>query len=77
MKLITMKPNKMMERPQDHQGQSRYLTMNEVAAQLRVSRRTVYRWIRMGELQVVHIGGTKRIDQRDIDQKKGIYECDR
>jgi len=72
-----MDPNKMPERPKDQQGQSQYLTMNEIAAILQVSRRTVYRWIRMGELQIVQIGGTKRIDKRDIDKKKGFYEDER
>ena len=66
-----------MESPQGHADVlPHYLTINEVAAVMQVSRRTVYRWIRMGELQVVRISGTVRIDLRDIEDKRGIYEYD-
>jgi excisionase family DNA binding protein len=45
------------------------LTVPEVAAQLRVSRDTVYRKIQRGELPAVRLGptGTLRIDQTELE----------
>jgi excisionase family DNA binding protein len=41
----------------------RYLTLPEVADQLKVSRRTVYRWIKSGELNAYQFGRDYRITE--------------
>jgi len=50
------------------------LRIDEVADEFRVSRRTVQRWIKSGELDTVKIGGTRRIWVDEI-QKKSDDEC--
>jgi|SaaInlV_200m_DNA_2_1039689.scaffolds.fasta_scaffold19603_1 excisionase family DNA binding protein len=40
------------------------LTPEEVATFLKVSRRTIYRWIRSGELKGVALGGKKKSQRR-------------
>lgn len=42
------------------------LTVAEVAARLRVSKMTVYRLCRSGELESGWIGGSVRIDEADL-----------
>lgn len=44
-----------------------FLTVAEVAVQLRVSTMTVYRLIRAGDLAAVRIGRSYRLRQADID----------
>ena len=44
------------------------LTVTEAAAQLRVSRRTLLRWLQIGRLPGVKIGRDWRIDPSDIAQ---------
>jgi excisionase family DNA binding protein len=45
------------------------LTVVEVAELLRVSRGTVTRWIRLGQLRAVRLpSGTYRIARRDVDK---------
>jgi excisionase family DNA binding protein len=41
----------------------RYLTLPEVAEQLKVSRRTVYRWIKSGDLDAYQFGREYRITE--------------
>jgi excisionase family DNA binding protein len=41
----------------------RYLTLPEVAERLQVSRRTVYRWIKGGELNAYQFGHEYRITE--------------
>ena len=41
----------------------RYLTLPEVAEQLKVSRRTVYRWIKSGGLKAYQFGREYRITE--------------
>lgn len=43
-------------------------TVSEVAALLRVSRMTVYRLIRQGDLPAVRIGRGYRIPEDDVDR---------
>ena len=43
------------------------LTVNQVAARLSVSRRTIFRLIADGNLSVVRIGGATRIVESDLD----------
>jgi excisionase family DNA binding protein len=47
--------------------QPRYMTPNEVAADLRVSSMTVYRLIHSGELPAVRIGRSFRVALDDLD----------
>jgi excisionase family DNA binding protein len=44
----------------------RYLTLPEVAERLKVSRRTVYRWIKSGDLDAYQFGREYRITERDL-----------
>jgi excisionase family DNA binding protein len=46
-----------------------YLSPKEVALTLRVSERTVYNWVRSGELPAKQIGRTWRIKYQDLDRK--------
>jgi len=41
-----------------------------VADELKVTRRTVYNWVRSGELPATKIGRTWRVSYQDIDAKK-------
>ena len=45
------------------QVDERYLTLPEVAEQLKVSRRTVYRWIKSGDLDAFQFGREYRITE--------------
>ena len=44
-----------------------YLTVDETAALLRVTRDSVYRLIHQGKLPAVRIGRMMRVDRRDLD----------
>jgi excisionase family DNA binding protein len=44
----------------------RYLTLPEVAERLKVSRRTVYRWIKAGELSAYKFANEYRITESDL-----------
>lgn len=48
--------------------QSRFMTVGEVAAVLRVSTMTVYRLINAGELPAVRIGRSFRLRPQDLDR---------
>jgi excisionase family DNA binding protein len=41
-----------------------------VASELGVTRRTVYNWVRSGELPATKIGRTWRVNRQDIEDKK-------
>ncbi len=45
-----------------------YYTLQEVAERLKVSYRTVYRWVRSGELPAYQLGQEWRITERDLSQ---------
>jgi len=47
---------------------SRYVTVGEVAGQLRVSNMTVYRLVRAGQLPAVRVGRSYRIREEDVDR---------
>ena len=49
-------------------GKSQFLTVSEVARQLRVSNMTVYRLINSGQLPAVRIGKSFRLREEDIDR---------
>lgn len=44
------------------------MTVTDVAATLKVSARTLYRWIKSGELPVRRLGRSIRIDRRELDR---------
>lgn len=50
-----------------------YLTLDALAAELRVARRTVERWIACGRLPVRRIGGRVRIDPADVPMVRPAY----
>lgn len=47
-------------------SEARFATVHEVAALLRVSRMTVYRLIRQGDLPAVRVGRGYRIREEDV-----------
>ncbi|GAA4628324.1 helix-turn-helix domain-containing protein [Cellulomonas oligotrophica] len=49
------------------QGRPRFLTVNEVADLMRVSRMTVYRLVHSGELPAVRVGRSFRVPQDALD----------
>jgi len=49
------------------QARPRFLTVLEVADQLRVSTMTVYRLIKSGELRAARVGKSYRLREEDID----------
>jgi excisionase family DNA binding protein len=49
-------------------GASAFVTVAEVAKQLRVSNMTVYRLINSGELPAVRIGKSYRLREEDVDR---------
>ena len=48
--------------------QARPLTVNEVADLLRVSRMTVYRLIKEGQLKALRVGRSYRLREDDVDE---------
>ena len=46
----------------------RFLTVAEVADQMRVSNMTVYRLIKAGEIGAVRVGKSYRIAEQDVDR---------
>jgi len=52
---------------QSPQTRPSFVTVSEVARQLRVSKMTVYRLISSGELPAVRIGKSYRIREEDVD----------
>jgi len=47
---------------------ARLLTVNEVADLLRVSRMTVYRLIKEGQLKALRVGRSYRLREDDVDE---------
>ncbi|HVX22568.1 MAG TPA: helix-turn-helix domain-containing protein [Acidimicrobiales bacterium] len=50
---------------------TRFMTVGEVAAVLRVSNMTVYRLINAGDLAAVRIGRSFRVREEDLDRYLG------
>lgn len=48
-------------------SRSRYVTINEAASLLKVSPRTIYRWMKEDQLQAFRIGNVTRIAIDDLD----------
>ncbi len=57
-----------MPRVQPNENQSRFVTVAEVADQLRVSNMTVYRLVQSGQLPAVRVGRSYRIRDIDVDR---------
>jgi excisionase family DNA binding protein len=53
---------------QPSESRSRFVTVAEVANQLRVSNMTVYRLVQAGDLPAVRIGRSYRIREDDVEQ---------
>lgn len=51
-----------------HFSRAQFLTVNEVAAVMRVSTMTVYRLIKGGELPAVRVGKSFRVREEDLDR---------
>ncbi|MGH9077561.1 MAG: helix-turn-helix domain-containing protein [Acidimicrobiales bacterium] len=49
-------------------NRSRFVTVGEVAAALRVSNMTVYRLVQAGQLPAVRVGRSYRIREDDLDR---------
>jgi len=56
------KPNPIQDR------QETYVTIAEAGEHLRVSPRTVYRWLRLGKLKYFRVGSTTRIPLLELDR---------
>lgn len=52
---------------QESSGIARLLTVAEVATVMRVSRMTVYRLIRRGQLKAIRVGRNYRVRQDDLN----------
>ena len=57
----------MIQLPQNSE-RARFLTVAEVAGQLRVSTMTVYRLIKAGQLASVRVGKSYRVREDDVDR---------
>jgi excisionase family DNA binding protein len=51
-----------------NESRSRFVTVAEVASQLRVSNMTVYRLVQAGQLPAVRVGRSYRIRPEDVDR---------
>ena len=56
---------------------SRFLTVAEVAAMMRVSKMTVYRLVHSGELPAVRVGRSFRVVEKDVNEylRKSFYNA--
>jgi excisionase family DNA binding protein len=58
----------VVPRVQPNETRSRFVTVAEVAKQLRVSNMTVYRLVQAGQLPAVRVGRSYRIQEEDVDR---------
>ncbi|HEU5037217.1 MAG TPA: helix-turn-helix domain-containing protein [Nocardioides sp.] len=58
-------------------SESKFLTVAEVAAMMRVSKMTVYRLVHNGELPAVRVGRSFRVLEKDVDDylRKSFYSA--
>ena len=56
---------------------SKFLTVAEVAAMMRVSKMTVYRLVHSGDLPAVRVGRSFRVLEKDVDEylRKSFYSA--
>ena len=57
--------------------ESKFLTVAEVAAMMRVSKMTVYRLVHNGEVPAVRVGRSFRVREDDVDEylRKSFYNA--
>ena len=57
--------------------ESKFLTVAEVAAMMRVSKMTVYRLVHNGDLPAVRVGRSFRVLEQDVDEylRKSFYNA--
>ena len=57
--------------------ESKFLTVAEVAAMMRVSKMTVYRLVHNGEVPAVRVGRSFRVLETDVDEylRKSFYNA--
>ena len=53
---------------QPNEGRGRYVTVAEVASELRVSNMTVYRLVQAGQIPAIRVGRSYRILEVDVDR---------
>ena len=60
----------------DH-SESKFLTVAEVAAMMRVSKMTVYRLVHSGDLPAVRVGRSFRVVEKDVNEylRKSFYNA--
>ena len=58
-------------------SESKFLTIAEVAAMMRVSKMTVYRLVHGGELPALRVGRSFRVLEQDVDEylRKSFYNA--
>jgi excisionase family DNA binding protein len=58
-------------------SESKFLTVAEVAAMMRVSKMTVYRLVHGGDLPAVRVGRSFRVLESDVDEylRKSFYHA--
>jgi excisionase family DNA binding protein len=58
-------------------SESKFLTVAEVAAMMRVSKMTVYRLVHNGDLPAVRVGRSFRVLEKDVDEylRKSFYSA--
>ena len=58
-------------------SESKFLTVAEVAAMMRVSKMTVYRLVHNGDLPAVRVGRSFRVTEKDVDEylRKSFYSA--
>ncbi len=53
-----------------------YLSLQEMAKQLKVSERTIIRWVRSGELRAFRLGHVTRVTKEDFEKFLKKYTLD-
>lgn len=56
------------EEPDDFERAHRYLTPEEAAAILRISKRSFYKKAHLGQIPVIKLGGSLRVDKNRLEK---------
>lgn len=59
------------------ESKPQYLSLQEMAKQLKVSERTIIRWVRSGELRAFRLGHVTRVTKEDFEKFLKKYTLDR
>jgi len=57
-----------MATKEESKSKSKYLSLEEIAQQLNVSERTVYRWVRSGDMRAFRLGHITRVTPEDFQK---------